>query len=146
MPNSIKKNSQITIEKDFSYGWAAAIASIAIAGQAFPGLSSVLHSNLFRKASLVDLHFWHSCDNTVYSLWRNETKVDYGGKGEEGERRGEREGEKEGENNTIGNWYLKIMIINHLSKNSNVVVSYIAYRFFPLFSSCLSFLLINYTF
>lgn len=33
---------------------------------------------------------------TVYSLWRNETKVDYGGKGEEGER-GEGGGERERE-------------------------------------------------
>ena len=116
LPNSIKKKSQNAIEKDFSYGWVAAIASIAITGQAFPGLSSVLHSNLFRKASLVDLHFWHSCDNTVYSLWRNETKVDYGGKERWKMRERERERERE---NTIKNWYLKITILNHLSQNSN---------------------------
>lgn len=64
-----------TITKDFSHGGAAVIASVAIAGQAFPGLSSVLHSNLFRKALLVDLHFWHSCDNTVYRLLENKTKA-----------------------------------------------------------------------
>ncbi|CAK9809515.1 hypothetical protein ANTPLA_LOCUS6223 [Anthophora plagiata] len=57
------------IKDSWPHGGTAAAASVAIAGQAFPGLSSALHSGLFRKASLVDLHFWHSCDNTRFTVY-----------------------------------------------------------------------------